>query len=98
MKKGAVGFSPENLIPTDIPGTWKAMESLFDIGKTRAIGVSNFSTKKLADLLEVARVPPAVNQVECHPSWQQAKLREFCKSKGVHLSVSCQSVVLACLC
>lgn len=86
MKKGAFGFSPENLIPTDIPGTWKAMESLFDIGKTRAIGVSNFSTKKLTDLLEVARVPPAVNQVECHPSWQQAKLREFCKSKGVHLS------------
>ena len=42
------------------------------------------------DLLEVARVPPAVDQVECHPSWQQTKLREFCKSKGVHLSVSVQ--------
>ncbi|RID69830.1 hypothetical protein BRARA_C01899 [Brassica rapa] len=51
-----------------------------------AIGVSNFSTKKLATLLELSRVPPAVNQVECHPSWRQAKLREFCKSKGVHLS------------
>lgn len=88
MKKGSVGFSPENLIPTDIPGTWKAMEKLYNSGKARAIGVSNFSTKKLADLLDVAHVPPAVNQVECHPSWQQSKLQKFCKSKGVHLSVS----------
>ncbi|CAK9151440.1 unnamed protein product [Ilex paraguariensis] len=86
MKKGAVGFSHENLIPADIPGTWKAMEGLYDSGKARAIGVSNFSTKKLGDLLDVAHVPPAVNQVECHPSWQQTKLLEFCKSKGVHLS------------
>ncbi|PIN12981.1 Aldo/keto reductase family protein [Handroanthus impetiginosus] len=85
-KKGSVGFGPENLVPTDIPATWKAMEALYDSGKAKAIGVSNFASKKLGDLLDVARVPPAVDQVECHPSWQQAKLREFCKSKGVHLS------------
>ncbi|GLT75850.1 hypothetical protein SLA2020_475440 [Shorea laevis] len=85
-KKGSVGFSPEDLLPVDIPSTWRAMEALYDSGKARAIGVSNFSTKKLADLLEVARVPPAVSQVECHPSWQQTKLHEFGKSKGVHLS------------
>jgi alcohol dehydrogenase (NADP+) len=72
----------------DIPSTWKAMEAFYDSGKARAIGVSNFSSKKLGDLLEIARVPPAVNQVECHPSWQQPKLHAFCKSKGVHLSVS----------
>ncbi|KAK6146888.1 hypothetical protein DH2020_017800 [Rehmannia glutinosa] len=86
LKKDSVGFAPENLVPADIPATWKAMEALFDSGKARAIGVSNFSVKKLSDLLDVARVAPAVNQVECHPSWQQPKLREFCKSKGVHLS------------
>ncbi|KAL3639500.1 NADPH-dependent aldo-keto reductase, chloroplastic [Castilleja foliolosa] len=86
MKKGSVGFKPENLIPTDIPGTWKAMEAQYDAGKVRAIGVSNFSSKKLSDLLDIARIPPAVNQVECHPSWKQPKLSEFCKSKGVHLS------------
>jgi diketogulonate reductase-like aldo/keto reductase len=84
MKKGPDG--PENLTQLDIPGTWKAMEALYESGKVRAIGVANFSVKKLGDLLEVARVPPAVNQVECHPAWQQAKLRAFCKSKGVHLS------------
>ncbi|KAA0045173.1 aldo-keto reductase family 4 member C9-like [Cucumis melo var. makuwa] len=86
MKHGSTGFAPENFLAPDIPSTWKAMEALFDSGKARAIGVSNFSSKKLGDLLEVARVPPAVNQVECHPCWQQDKLREFCKSKGVHLS------------
>jgi diketogulonate reductase-like aldo/keto reductase len=86
MKKGSTGFKPENLDEPDIPGTWRALEALYDLGKARAIGVSNFSTKKLADLLDVARVPPAVNQVECHPSWQQAKLHAFCKSRGVHLS------------
>ncbi|XP_073150932.1 NADPH-dependent aldo-keto reductase, chloroplastic-like [Henckelia pumila] len=86
MKKGSVGFRPENLTTSDIPSTWKAMEALFDSGKARAIGVSNFSMKKLGNLLDIARIPPAVNQVECHPSWQQAKLKELCKSKGVHLS------------
>ncbi|CAN8268106.1 unnamed protein product [Cochlearia groenlandica] len=86
LKKGTVDFTPENIMPIDIPSTWKAMEALYDSGKARAIGVSNFSTKKLSDLVDVARVPPAVNQVECHPSWQQNKLHEFCKSKGIHLS------------
>ncbi|WCJ28355.1 NAD(P)-linked oxidoreductase superfamily protein [Euphorbia peplus] len=86
MKKGSAGFMPEFFEQTDIPRTWSAMETLYDSGKTRAIGVSNFSSKKLGDLLEVARVPPAVNQVECHPSWQQEKLRAFCQSKKVHLS------------
>lgn len=81
IKKGSKEFEQPG-----IPSTWRAMEALYDSGKARAIGVSNFSTKKLADLLEIARVLPAVNQVECHPMWQQKKLREFCKSKGVHLS------------
>ncbi|KAJ4977897.1 hypothetical protein NE237_008677 [Protea cynaroides] len=86
MKKGSIGFNPENLTKPDIPSTWKAMEALYDSGKAHAIGVSNFSSKKLGDLLDVARVPPAVNQVECHPVWQQTKLHSFCKAKGVHLS------------
>ncbi|KAI4354562.1 hypothetical protein L6164_003412 [Bauhinia variegata] len=86
MKKGTVGFKPENFILPDIPSTWRAMEALYDSGKARAIGVSNFSSKKLQDLLEIARVPPAVNQVELHPGFQQPKLHAFCESKGVHLT------------
>ncbi|XP_051131953.1 NADPH-dependent aldo-keto reductase, chloroplastic-like isoform X2 [Andrographis paniculata] len=86
MKKGYIGFDPHNFLPTDIPATWKAMEALYDSGKARAIGVSNFTVKKLGDLLETARVVPAVNQVELHPVWQQPKLREFCNANGVHLS------------
>lgn len=88
MKKGSIGFKPENLTHTDIPSTWTAMEALYDSGKAKAIGVSNFSSKKLQDLLNIARVPPSVNQVECHPVWQQPNLHEFCASKGVHVSVS----------
>ncbi|URE00747.1 oxidoreductase, aldo keto reductase family protein [Musa troglodytarum] len=85
VKKGS-RMSPENFLPPDVPATWGAMEKLFDSGKARAIGVSNFSTKKLEDVLSVARVPPAVDQVECHPGWQQMKLRALCHSEGVHLS------------
>lgn len=85
LKKGS-RFGAENIIPSDIPATWAAMESLYDSGKARAIGVSNFSTKKLEELLAVARVTPAANQVECHPVWQQAKLRDLCNSIGIHLS------------
>ena len=93
MKKGSVGNKPENLTIPDLPGTWRAMEALYDSGKAKAIGVSNYSLKKLQDLLETARVPPAVNQVELHPVWQQPKLHEFCKSKGIHLSVSVAYII-----
>ncbi|XWS43760.1 hypothetical protein CRYUN_Cryun16bG0131600 [Craigia yunnanensis] len=85
-KKGAVVVKAENLTQPDIPSTWRAMEALYDSGKARAIGVSNFSSKKLGDLLKVARIIPAVNQVELHPVWQQPKLHEFCQSKGIHLT------------
>ncbi|KAJ1389076.1 NADP-dependent oxidoreductase domain [Sesbania bispinosa] len=63
------------------------MEALYDSGKAKAIRVSNFSSKKLQDLLEIARVSPAVNQVELHPGLQQPKLHAFCESKGYHLSI-----------
>lgn len=86
LKKGTYGTNPNNFLAPDIPSTWKAMESLYDIGNVRAIGVCNFSTKKLADLLAIARVRPSVVQVECHPIWQQKKLHEFCQSNGIHLS------------
>ncbi|XP_051226703.1 aldo-keto reductase family 4 member C10 [Lolium perenne] len=86
VKKGSSIGNPENYVTLNIPATWAAMEKLHDAGKARAIGVSNFASKKLGDLLAVARIPPAVDQVECHPVWQQTKLHSFCQSTGVHLS------------
>ena len=87
-KKGSVSNDYEKFLQPDLRSTWKAMEGLYDSGKARAIGVSNFSTNKMEHVLVVDRIPPAVHKVECHPRWQQKKLHEFCKSKGIHLSVS----------
>lgn len=65
----------------DYYGAWRAMEELYEQGKIRAIGVCNFYPERLADLCLNARVVPAVNQVECHPFFQQRQamptMREF---------------------
>ncbi|KAL6650792.1 hypothetical protein ACP70R_009717 [Stipagrostis hirtigluma subsp. patula] len=76
----------EDIVPLDLRGVWQAMEECHRLGLAKMIGVSNFTTKKLQDLLAVANIPPAVNQVELNPSWQQKKLIEFCKDKGIHVT------------
>ena len=63
-----------------IAATWKAMEACVDKGLVRDIGVSNFSVKKLKELLETARIKPSVNQVERHPYLQNPELIDFCKA------------------
>ncbi|MGD2164241.1 MAG: aldo/keto reductase [Anaerolineae bacterium] len=65
--------------------TWRALEDLYDAGRTRAIGVSNFLVHHLEDLLEEAWVTPMVNQVEFHPRLQQPKLRAFCTEHAIRL-------------
>lgn len=50
--------------PLDWETTWAGMEKCLDLGLCRCIGVSNFSTKKIEQLLDFASVPPAVNQVK----------------------------------
>ncbi|KAJ3272663.1 hypothetical protein HK104_004421 [Borealophlyctis nickersoniae] len=69
-----------------ITETWRAMEKLVDEGKVRAIGVANFPEYLLQDLLSIARIKPAVNQVELHPHLPQPKLLEYCKKEGIHLT------------
>jgi alcohol dehydrogenase (NADP+) len=69
-----------------ISKTWEAMEACVDAGKTRGIGVSNFSQKKLDSLLRTTRIPPAINQVERHPYLAQPALVQYCKSKGIHVT------------
>ncbi|XXG48592.1 hypothetical protein AAC387_Pa02g2994 [Persea americana] len=78
-------FKKEDLVPMDMKSVWEAMESCQNLGLTKSIGVSNFSCKKISDLLSTAKIPPAVNQVELNPGWQQKKLRDFCKEKGIHV-------------
>ncbi|MFP3591102.1 aldo/keto reductase [Chryseobacterium sp. SIMBA_038] len=63
--------------------TWKAMESLVDQGKTRAIGLSDVNVEQLKEIYESARIKPAVVQVESHPYLPETELLEFCKEKGI---------------
>ena len=63
--------------------TWAEMEKLYNNGLVKAIGVSNFSSKKLADLIEKVEIIPMVNQVECHPLLQQKGLIDFCNKNQI---------------
>ena len=65
--------------------TWRAMESLVDRGRCRAIGLSDVSLSKLLPIYESARIKPAVVQVEAHPYLPETDLLEFCKEKGIVL-------------
>ena len=51
----------------DYYGAWRAMEELHEQGVLRSIGLSNFTSDRLVDLVMNNRVTPAVNQIECHP-------------------------------
>ncbi|KAJ4955598.1 hypothetical protein NE237_012381 [Protea cynaroides] len=70
----------------DMESTWAAMEKCVDMGLCKSIGISNFSSTKIQNLLDHASIIPAVNQVEMHPLWRQKKLREFCKEHKIHVS------------
>ncbi|KAI3879594.1 hypothetical protein MKW92_017992 [Papaver armeniacum] len=70
----------------DYKSVWAAMEECQKLGLTKSIGVSNFSCKKLQTILDIANIPPAVNQVEMNPVWQNLKLRDFCKANSIILT------------
>src|ERR1700730_7002057 len=63
--------------------TWKALETLVDHGKCRAIGLSDVSLNELNPIYESARIKPAVVQVESHPYLPETELLEFCKETDV---------------
>lgn len=67
----------------DVHGAWRAMEELQAAGKVRAIGVSNFSPDRLADLIAFNKIKPAVNQVEVNPFNQQLHAVPWMKAKGI---------------
>ncbi|TKW04639.1 hypothetical protein SEVIR_7G122700v4 [Setaria viridis] len=76
----------EDAMPFDFEGVWLAMEECHRLGLAKAIGVSNFTTKHLDKVLAAATIPPAVNQVELNPVWQQRTLRGYCAEKGIHVA------------
>jgi D-xylose reductase len=66
-----------------ISETWQAMEQLVRAGLVRHIGVSNFNTSLLRDLLAYAEIPPAVLQIELHPYLTQEKLLRYCSEERI---------------
>ncbi len=63
--------------------TWKALEGLVDEGRCKAIGLSNVSLGQLKEVFEIARIKPAVVQVESHPYLPEWDLLDYCKRNGI---------------
>lgn len=63
--------------------SWKALEKLYAEGAVRAIGVSNFLEPHLDRILAAGEIVPAVNQIELHPSFQQAELTRYSAARGI---------------
>ena len=64
---------------------WKKLEQFNRDGRCRAIGVSNYNIHHLEDVLKVADIIPALDQVECHPYLAQKDLQAFCEQHGIAL-------------
>lgn len=64
---------------------YRALEDLYKEGKLRAIGISNFSAERMADLVAFTDVKPAVNQVECHPYFQQEFLHGWTQKLDIQM-------------
>jgi alcohol dehydrogenase (NADP+) len=90
LKPGAIfpssGADFLTLAEAPIESTWEGMEAAVAAGLTRHIGVSNFSFKKLRNLVEHCKIKPEVDQVEMHPLLQQSELVSFCASRGIHIT------------
>lgn len=69
----------------DYYGAWRALEELYDEGKIRAIGISNFYPDRMIDIASFARIRPMVNQVETHPLNQQVTAKEYMDKYGVQI-------------
>lgn len=66
--------------------TWETLEKIFDSGKIKHLGVSNFNIEKLDTLLRNATLKPEVNQIEMHPFLAQNKMLEYCALHKIHLT------------
>jgi 2,5-diketo-D-gluconate reductase A len=69
----------------DVHGAWRAMEELYQQGKIKAIGISNFQPDRVMDLIIHNKIVPAVNQVETHPFHQQVETQKFLNENNVQM-------------
>lgn len=67
----------------DVHGAWRAIEELYEAGRIRAIGVSNFYPDRIVDFALHNRIKPAVNQIEIHPFHQQAEALSLLQELGI---------------
>jgi diketogulonate reductase-like aldo/keto reductase len=65
--------------------TWRALERLVDDGHCRSIGLSDITLEKLREIVAVARIKPAMVQVESHPYLPEWEMLEFCRQHGIVL-------------
>jgi 2,5-diketo-D-gluconate reductase A len=69
----------------DVYGSWRAMEELYEQGRVKAIGISNFQPDRVMDFIVHHKIVPAVNQIETHPFHQQIQTQNFLQEKGVQI-------------
>jgi len=92
FRRGDVPFpknddgSVEYDLDVDYVDTWVAMEKLVHAGIVKSIGLSNFNSEQIERILEKGSVKPVVNQVECHPYLNQAKLITFCANRDIAIT------------
>ena len=70
---------------SDYYGAYRALEDLYDEGKIKAIGISNFYPDRMVDLASFTRIKPMINQIEIHPYHQQVLSKEWLDKYGVQL-------------
>lgn len=63
--------------------SWKAMEEIYESGRAKAIGVSNFHQHHIEELMKTAKIKPMVDQIELHPTLTQVELRDFLAKEGI---------------
>ncbi|CAL8139850.1 unnamed protein product [Orchesella dallaii] len=91
LELGADGKSPKkdasgNVFPdltTSLEDVWKALEAQVDAGKTKAIGLSNFTSSQVERVAKCARIRPANHQVELNAYYPKKQLRSVCKKYGI---------------
>lgn len=69
----------------DVYGAYRALEDLYEEGKLRAIGISNFYADRMIDLASFSRIKPMVNQIEVHPHHQQTESKRWHDRYGVQV-------------